>query len=138
MEVVRALAPYVFTTHMKDMAVAEYDDGFLLSEVPLGEGILDLPQIVALCKKHNPQIAFTLEMMTRDPLEVPCLSDNYWATFPAVPGHELARTLQMVRQHAHSTALPRVAQLSAHDRLAVEENNVIASLAYGKSRLALT
>ena len=138
MEVVRALVPYAFTTHMKDMAVAEYDGGFLLSEVPLGEGILDLPQIVAPCKKHNPTIAFNLEMITRDPLEVPCLSDDYWATFPELPGSELARTLRMVQQHAHPTALPRVAQLSTDARLAVEEKNVISSLAYGKSRLALT
>ena len=38
MEVVEALAPRAFTTHFKDMAVEEYKDGFLLSEVPLGDG----------------------------------------------------------------------------------------------------
>src|SRR5205085_11588376 len=30
--VVEALAPWTFTTHFKDMAVSESDDGFLLSE----------------------------------------------------------------------------------------------------------
>lgn len=138
MEVVRKLVPYVFTTHMKDMAVEEYADGFLLSEVPLGEGILDLPQIVALCKKHNPTVAFNLEMITRDPLEVPCLSEDYWTTFATMPASDLARTLRMVRQHPHPTALPRVTPLSTNERLAVEEKNVVASLAYGKRKLALT
>ncbi len=138
MEVVKTLVPYVFTTHVKDMAVEEYENGFLLSEVPLGEGILNLPQIVNLCKKHSPTIAFNLEMITRDPLEVPCLRDAYWATFATVPGSDLARTLRMVRQHAHPIALPRVTQLSKNDRLAIEEKNVITSLAYSKSRLALT
>ena len=42
MDVVEGLAPFVINTHIKDMAVEEYADGFLLSEVPLGEGILDL------------------------------------------------------------------------------------------------
>ena len=45
MEVVEALAPRAFTTHFKDMVLEEYRDGFLLSEVPLGEGILDLPRV---------------------------------------------------------------------------------------------
>ena len=43
METVEALAPWAFSTHLKDMAVEEYEDGFLLAEVPLGKGFLDLP-----------------------------------------------------------------------------------------------
>ena len=135
LEVARTLAPYVFSTHVKDMAVEEYADGFRLSEVPLGTGMLDLPAIVALCKKHNPEVTFSLEMITRDPLEVPCLSDAYWAALLTVPGTDLARTLRMVRQQAHPTALPWVTPLSTEDQLAVEEKNVIASLAYGQEVL---
>ena len=37
MAVVETLAPYAVTTHIKDMAVAPYPDGFLLSEMPLGK-----------------------------------------------------------------------------------------------------
>ena len=69
-----------------------------MSEVPLGQGTLDLPRIVELCQKHNPQIVFNLEMITRDPLKIPCLTDEYWATFPGVPGSDLARTLRMVKK----------------------------------------
>ena len=65
MEVVSTLAPFVFSTHVKDMGVKEYSDGFLLSEVPLGEGILDLKQMFDVCKKHNPNVTFNLEMSTR-------------------------------------------------------------------------
>lgn len=137
MEVVQTLAPYVFSTHVKDMAVEEYADGFLLSEVPLGEGILDLPKIVETCRLHNPEVTFNLEMITRDPLEIPCLHHDYWATFEGVSGMELARTLRMVRQHNYPPALPRVTQLVAEDLLAVEEDNIIASLMYSKSNLGL-
>ncbi len=48
MAVVEALAPFAFSTHLKDMAVQEYEEGFLLSEVPLGEGFLDLQKMVAV------------------------------------------------------------------------------------------
>lgn len=137
MEVIQTLVPYVFSTHVKDMAVAEYADGFLLSEVPLGRGILDLPRIVALCKQHNPNVTFSLEMITRDPLEIPCLKTDYWATFEGVSGADLARTLQMVRQHKPAAALPRISLLSAEDRLAAEEENILACLAYSKERLAI-
>ena len=137
MEVVRALAPYAFSTHVKDMGVEEYPDGFLLSEVPLGKGLLDLPAMVALCRKHNPAVTFNLEMITRDPLEIPCLKTDYWATFADVPGAELARMLRTVKQQKSATALPRVSQLDAEGRLAAEERNILACLAYSQSTLGL-
>lgn len=137
MEVIQTLAPYAFSTHVKDMAMEEYADGFLLSEVPLGKGILDLPGIIALCRKHNPNVTFNLEMITRDPLEIPCLKNEYWATFAGVSGLELARTLRMVRQHKNESPLPRISQLSPEDRLAAEEQNILACLAYSKNTLGL-
>lgn len=137
MEVIETLVPFIFSTHVKDMGVEEYADGFLLSEVPLGKGILDLPKIIALCKKHNPDVAFNLEMITRDPLAIPCLKNEYWEVFDGVSGRELARTLRMVKQHNYGSALPRVSHLSPEERLAVEEENVVTCLAYSKDKLAL-
>jgi 3-oxoisoapionate decarboxylase len=130
MEVVQTLSPYVFSTHVKDMGVEDYADGFLLSEVPLGKGVLDLPAMFALCRKHNPAVTFNLEMITRDPLEIPCLKPDYWTTFADVPGADLARMLRLVRQQKSAPPLPRVSQLSAEDRLAAEEQNIRACLAY--------
>ena len=137
MAVVQTLAPYVFSTHVKDMAVEEYADGFLLSEVPLGKGMLDLPAMVALCRKYNPAVTFNLEMITRDPLEIPCLKNDYWSTFGSVPGAELARMLRTVKQQKSATALPRVAQLNAEERLAAEEQNILACLSYSQATLGL-
>ncbi len=137
MEVVRALAPVAFTTHFKDMAVDAYADGFLLSEVPLGEGILDLPAIVAECERHNPGITFNLEMITRDPLQVPCLTDRYWATFGEVNGRDLARTLRMVRARGGGGTLPRVSGRTAEERLAAEEANNRRSFAFARQHLGM-
>jgi sugar phosphate isomerase/epimerase len=138
MEVVQTLLPYVFSTHIKDMAVEEYTDGFLLSEVPLGKGILDLPKMVSLCKQQNPNVTFNLEMITRDPLEIPCLKNDYWATFDDISGAQLASTLRMVKQHNYTAGLPRVSQLSAEERLAAEEENIRQCLTYSKVKLGLT
>ena len=137
MVVITTLAPYLLTTHVKDMGVDEYEEGILLSEVPLGQGILDLPKIISICNQHNSKTTFNLEMITRDPLLVPCLKDEYWATFGTVGGTELARTLRMTRQHRFKPALPKVSQLSAEERLAAEEQNVIDCLDYSKKTLGL-
>ncbi|HWE34932.1 MAG TPA: sugar phosphate isomerase/epimerase family protein [Isosphaeraceae bacterium] len=137
MELVSALLPRTFATHVKDMGVEEYRDGFLLSEVPLGAGILDLPAIVKSIRSAHPDVHFSLEMITRDPLKIPCLTPKYFATFPDLPARDLARTLAMVRARASSRPLPRVAGLSPGDALAREEQNVRESLAYARDRLGL-
>jgi sugar phosphate isomerase/epimerase len=137
MEVITTLAPYLLTTHVKDMGLDEYEDGILLSEVPLGKGILDLPKIIAICNQHNAKTTFNLEMITRDPLLVPCLKDDYWSTFGNVGGTELARTLRMTRQHKFKPSLPKVSQLSGEEKLAAEEQNIIESLDYSRNKLGL-
>lgn len=137
MEVIEKLVPFTFSTHVKDMGVAEYSDGFLLSEVPLGKGFLDIQKIVALCKKHNPAVNFNLEMITRDPLQIPCLKNDYWTAFDGVSGWELARTLRMVKQNKYKSQLPEVSELSPEERLAMEEENILECLRYSKDKLGL-
>jgi sugar phosphate isomerase/epimerase len=134
-EVVDALAPWTMTTHFKDMAVAEYDDGFLLSEVPLGDGFLDLPRIVSAIKKVRPEARHNLEMITRDPLRVPCLTPKYWATLGDIRGPQLADALARVRRHKHSQPLPVVSTLTHAEQLDVEAANISRSLEYARNKL---
>ncbi len=136
MEVVEALAPWALTTHIKDMAVREYERGFLLAEVPLGTGFLELTRMLQVLRATRPVIRLNLEMMTRDPLEVPCLTEKYWATFEGLPGIYLARTLTMVRAHASKHPLPRVGSLALDERLKVEEDNARRCLASARAMLA--
>ena len=49
---VESLAPFAMSVHLKDMAVQPSDDGFLLSEVPLGTGVLDLPRIISAAESQ--------------------------------------------------------------------------------------
>src|SRR5207302_7675785 len=61
MDVVERLAPYAVTTHVKDMAAEEYAEGFLLAEVPLGQGMLDMKRICQVIARARPQAKFSLE-----------------------------------------------------------------------------
>jgi 3-oxoisoapionate decarboxylase len=139
MATVEALAPFAVSTHIKDMGVAPYPDGFLLSEMPLGEGMLDMRRIVDTIRRARPDTRLTLEMITRDPLKVPCLTDAYWATFPDRNGLYLARTLRMVHQSMpkEDQPLPVVGGQPRDAQLRIEEDNVKKSLAYARERLGL-
>ncbi len=123
MEVIEALAPFTMTTHIKDMGVREYEDGFLLSEVPFGDGFVDIPRAVAICRKANPNVQFNLEMITRDPLKVPCLTDQYWETFDRLPAKVLARALALVKKNPSKKPLPAIAGMSLAEQVAFEEEN---------------
>ena len=141
MDTARTLAPYVFFGHIKDMAVEEYEDGFLLSEVPMGEGILDLKQIVQILRQKDPNMIFDLEMITRDPLKIPIYTPKYWATFDdtvsPLPARDLAKVLALVKKNRPKKPLPKVTGLSAQAAVKLEDDYNQQCIAYARQNLAL-
>lgn len=138
MTAVEKLAPFTLSTHIKDVGVEPYTDGFLLSEMPLGEGILDLRKIVSIIQRARPSARMTLETITRNPLEIPCFTDKYWVTFPERSGWNLAKTLVLVRNAARRLEpLPRIDRLDPAAQLRLEEDNVKQSLHYAREQLRL-
>jgi len=135
--VVEKLAPFAISSHLKDMAVQEYEEGFLLSEVPLGEGFLDLKQIVSVLRRANSNLQFSLEMITRDPLKIPCLTEKYFATMPELGAPELAASLARIRRHASTKPLPHTTGLTPTEQLALEEANVRECFTYARHELGL-
>jgi len=135
-ETIARLAPFAFTVHLKDQAVREYDDGFLLGDIPLGAGCFDLKRIVEILKAAKPEIRFALELITRDPLKVPCLTEAYWTTMPAVPGRDLVRALQFVRAN-RTEKLQQVTALTLEKQVELEDGNIAASLAFAREKLGL-
>ena len=99
---VEKLAPYAASTHVKDMAYEEDPAGFRMSEVPLGDGRLQLTRMLDAIRRARPRTRFVLEMITRDPLLVPCLTEKYWETYTDRSPRHLARTLAMVRKEKSS------------------------------------
>lgn len=135
-ETVEALAPWAHAVHLKDQAVQLTPSGFLFGDIPLGQGFIDLKKIVAILKKAQPDVHFTLELLTRDPLLVPCLEAKYWRTFPDLPAEDLARTLRTVRDHS-ATKLQYPSTLELAAQVELEESNVRESIAYAATELGL-
>ena len=136
-EAVEKLAPYAISVHLKDIAVKESADGFLLSEVALGEGFLDLRAIVEDLRQARSNIRFNLEVMTDDPVEIPCLAGRYWPTMGRVSGWRLASILNLVQRKQQAKPLPRVSDLSPQERIQLEDENVRRSLAHASAVLGL-
>ncbi|GIU75595.1 MAG: hypothetical protein KatS3mg004_2682 [Bryobacteraceae bacterium] len=137
MELIEALAPWVINTHVKDMAVQEYADGFLLSEVPLGKGIVDLRRAIAILRARRPSVRFTMDTLVRDPLKIPCLTEPYWVTFEQPDARRLARILRLVRAHPPREPLPRVTGLSREEALALEDRILDECRRYAALELGL-
>ena len=120
---VEALAPFAMSVHLKDMAVQPDVGGFRLSEVPLGTGVLDLPRMIRALAKANPALVFNLEMATRDPLRVPCLTDGYFATFPEREAARLNVMMNWVKANPPTQPPPSVIGKTTDAVLAEEETN---------------
>ena len=92
------------------MAVAPYEEGFLLSEMALGEGMLDIPGMVKGLQQRDPNMIFALEMITREPLKIPVFTKKYWATFD-----DTLQSAARSRPGAHPGDRPHDAQDAADD-----------------------
>ena len=140
-ETLHNLLPFIFACHLKDMAVEPYEDGFLLSEVPLGEGFLDIPGMVAAIRAKDSRIPFDLEMITRDPLKIPVYTDKYWVTFDdtysPLAGRDLAHTLDLVRKNKPKKPLIHTTGLNTAADVQLEDECVRESIEYARAKLSL-
>jgi sugar phosphate isomerase/epimerase len=136
MDVVTKLAPYVKSCHMKNMGVTNYADGFLMSEVLFEDGFMDIPAMWAVLKKANPKLLPMHELITRDPLKVPVLTDKYWVTWPDRPAQFLADTIRLVTANQSTKPLPVISTLAPEAQLAAEENNNIRCFDWARKALA--
>ncbi len=140
-ETFELLLPYTIFSHIKDMGVKDYTDGFLLSEVLFGEGIINLNKRVETLRSRNPDMLFCLEMITREPLKVPVFTDKYWATFsdPAspLPAQDLAKVLEIVRRNPPKSPLPNVSGLSDEEQIKAEDENNLQCIRYARQHLNL-
>jgi sugar phosphate isomerase/epimerase len=139
METCKMLAPYTIFAHIKDMGVEAYADGFLLSEVVMGTGMLDLKGMVQILRQKDPNMIFALEMITRDPLKIPVYTPKYWATFDdtvsPIPGRQLAHMLDLVRKNPPKQPLPKTTGLSPAEQVKLEDDLNNLCIAYAHKEL---
>ena len=135
-QAVESLAPFAHSVHLKDQALRLAPEGFLLGDIPLGQGSFDLRRFVDAIRNAKPDVRFSLELITRDPLVVPCLLPHYWVTMPDVPGSDLARTLRFVREHECDN-LQHVKHRTLDEQVRLETENVLASIQCAREHLDL-
>jgi 3-oxoisoapionate decarboxylase len=136
LSVVRALAPYAFSVHIKDHLAAPYPEGYLLWDAALGEGFLDLGTMVKILREASPGISFNLEVITREPLRIPIDTEAYWTTLPGRREAALAWISPMVKNSPPSRQRP-LAELSVQQQMARELNDCETSLRYARERLRI-
>ena len=136
-EVAEKLAPFAVTTHLKDMAVRPYAEGFELSEVALGEGATPMAKIITTLRKHRSDINICLEMITRDPLKVPYKTDHYWVTRERRDESRIRKFENTILKQAWTKPLPSVTGLTAAQALNMEDENLRRSATYAKQTLKL-
>jgi hypothetical protein len=121
---------------MKNMGVQPYADGFLMSEVLFEDGFMDIPAMWAILKKSNPKLNPMHELITRDPLKVPVLTDKYWVTWPDRPAQFLADTIRRVNANTSKKPLPVISTLSPEAQADAEESNNIRCFEWARKTLA--
>jgi sugar phosphate isomerase/epimerase len=136
-EPIDRLAPHAVLAHLKDATLEEYPDGFLLGDIPLGEGMLDLPRIVGILHKHRPKLPIVLECITRNPLKIPCLTDAYWKSFPKRDEEAIARTMRLVRANRPKWQMKVSEEISREELAAMESKHVERCIAYASKVLGL-
>lgn len=137
-QTIDTLAPYTIFVSFKDIGVDFYEDGILLSEVPLGDGHFDLPAFVSRLQQKDPRMLFQLEMLTRDPLKVPIFTEQYWKVYDdksPVPPRDLAMLIAWIRSHPPKKPLPRTSGLTPEQVLALEDRLNDQCIAYARANL---
>ena len=134
-ETARAFAPWTLTVHFKDQGVRESADGFLLADVPVGQGAINLKEIIAIVRAKKPTARFHLELITRDPLRSPIYQDTYWRTLDAIKAPQLGSTLALLKSQSAPIDFPLVSKLSAEQQVRAERANIEQSLRYSAEQL---
>ncbi len=129
-QTVETLAPFAMSVHLKDMAMQPYEQGFQLSEVICDQGFLDLRRMVAVLSKANNTLRFNLEMATRNPLLIPCLADDFYATFPERKASHQEAAMLRVKAHPPKRPPPSIVGKSMTQQLVDEEANNHNSLTW--------
>lgn len=133
-ETVTALARYAVTAHVKDLRLQLTPLGFEMAEVELGTGVLDVWAAIRTIRKARPEAKVHVEVIARNPLSIPCLTEGYWVSFQDRGGQRLASMLGTASRSKGD--LSRADGRTAEDLLKWEDEMVSKSLSFLSSESA--
>jgi 3-oxoisoapionate decarboxylase len=96
MTTLETLGPYALTTHIRDTAVYEDARGAAVQWTALGDGSVDLKEIVRRYRELCPNASFQLEIITgRSPEFLPYTDPAFWKTFEGMRAADFARFIAL-------------------------------------------
>jgi len=96
---VEELGKYALTLHLRDSVVYETKRGIAVQWVPLGEGVVDFPQILARARQLCPRVHVFIKPITgRPPAILPIYETGFWKDYQRTRAADLARFLKLARE----------------------------------------
>jgi len=98
MTTVEMLGAYAVTFHLRDSVVYEHKRGIAVQWVPLGEGTVDFPPLVARMRELVPHVhAYVKPITGRPPQILPVYDESFWKLYPKARAADLARFMTLAK-----------------------------------------
>lgn len=98
----RRVAPFVKNVHLKEYAIYWSEEGYRLVRKPLGQGVIDFPELLRIFREVNPQVTMSVEHGALEARHVRVLQEDYWTEYPERTARQLTRLLRFVEDHARN------------------------------------
>lgn len=123
------LGRYCTSAHLKDWHAYRIDTGILLENCPVGEGVLEVVDVMRALKKHKPNLTVFLQTAA-ERYTVPLLEDEFLATYPRITARALAGALRRgsLNYSQDEMAFPHERKASEKEVLKWEDDRVKRSL----------
>lgn len=135
-ETAHRVAPFTRTVHLKDYQVVESEEGYRLLRCALGEGVIDLPEIVRILAQKGLHPNINIEIGAFQARHIRVLEPDFWPCYPPIPASQLAKVLRQVRRRGidprQDWRTPAEKGASYEDLLAYENQQVERSVQYAK------
>jgi sugar phosphate isomerase/epimerase len=126
------LAPYVFTSHVRDSAVWRVPEGAAVQWVRMGAGNIGIREYVRKYRERCAGRALSLEIIVTQPRVFPFHDPKFWEGYQRTPAWEFARFLTLVDRGTPRTPSPPVPKDQAAQR---EREDLEASIQFTQELL---
>jgi sugar phosphate isomerase/epimerase len=103
-EAAELLAPYCKSVHLKDFQVYRTADGAMLVNCPLGEGVINIPEVLGVLNQHQLDLPVFLQTVA-ERWSVPVLDDAFLQRYPRITARALARLLRLCAADYNADAM---------------------------------